>query len=340
MSWPPPSVLPTNRENTTPQEDEHPSDHNIIHGAINKLSGFLHEHSVLKPGMVMEYMGEVPPPNWVILVGQTITDAANVYPDFWDAIPSAMKSGDDAIMPDTRLRVSVGLDSANVLADAIGKLGGNADVPIVTHNHNVDNHTHGAGNLTGNIAHSHPITHNHSINNHNHNINSHTHNIGNHSHGIAHNHNLNSHSHGISGSNWSFVRRGSSYTNGNADFRVNAGNQIQLGWRNNTNNSRSNTGNMNTNNTNSTSNSNTGNANSNPTTGNQNAQNTSGQTGNSTANTGGQSGNTTNAMNGSTGNQNAAVTTGTIEQADEAGAEKNFPPFVTLAKMVYLGAAA
>lgn len=76
-------------------------------------------------GMVVDFMGVVSPSTyWLTMIGQTITNAQSLYPIWWAQIPVGMKSGANAIMPDTRKKVSVGYDSSDTDFDTIGKVGG------------------------------------------------------------------------------------------------------------------------------------------------------------------------------------------------------------------------
>lgn len=76
-------------------------------------------------GVVLDYMETVAPNSkWLTMVGQTVTNAQTLYPDWWAKLPASMKSGANAIMPDTRGKVSVGYSSIDTDFDAIGETGG------------------------------------------------------------------------------------------------------------------------------------------------------------------------------------------------------------------------
>lgn len=109
-------------------------------------------------GSIIEYIGTAAPSSkWLLMTGQTVTDAQTLYPDWWAVIPASMKSGANAIMPDTRGRVSVGLNTGDTDFNVIGKTGGakthtllSTEMPAHTHIQNSHNHTQN--------AHSTPLT--------------------------------------------------------------------------------------------------------------------------------------------------------------------------------------
>lgn len=104
---------------------------------------------------------------WLTMVGQTVVDGETLYPLFWSKIPAAMKSGSNIIMPNTKGRVSVGLDPSDANFDSIGETGG-AKTHVLTeaqmpaHDHagttgdDKTDHQHGFGGTTSEAG-----THNH-----------------------------------------------------------------------------------------------------------------------------------------------------------------------------------
>lgn len=101
---------------------------------------------------------------WLTMVGQTVIDGETLYPIFWSKIPAAMKSGSNIIMPNTKGRVSVGLDPADVDFNVIGKTGG-AKTHVLTaaempsHTHTGPSHTHtGPLHTHTGPSHTHTLT--------------------------------------------------------------------------------------------------------------------------------------------------------------------------------------
>lgn len=79
----------------------------------------------LSVGSVIDYIGTVAPSSkWLTMVGQTIVGGETTYAELWGKIPATMKSGSDIIMPDTRGRVSVGLNTGDADFNVIGEVGG------------------------------------------------------------------------------------------------------------------------------------------------------------------------------------------------------------------------
>lgn len=123
---------------------------------------------------VIDYMGLTPPTNFLTMVGQTIAGAQSLYPTWWAVVPSALKSGSDVIMPDTRKCVTVGYDITDTDFNAIGKTGGAKTVTLTTaqtpirshshgttdtgHSHTVNSHSHGGATQNANPAHIHSGT--------------------------------------------------------------------------------------------------------------------------------------------------------------------------------------
>lgn len=99
------------------------------------------------PGTIVDYIGTTAPAGWALLDGTTIVGAQFTYPDLWAVLPSSFKSGSNLVLPDTRGRVSVGLNSADSDFDAIGDSGGAKthtltipEMPSHTHTQNPHGH--------------------------------------------------------------------------------------------------------------------------------------------------------------------------------------------------------
>jgi hypothetical protein len=74
---------------------------------------------------IVDYLGTVPPSaKWLAMAGQTVANADTLYPAWWAKLPAGMKSGTNALMPNTKGRVSVGYDSAQAEFNTIGLIGG------------------------------------------------------------------------------------------------------------------------------------------------------------------------------------------------------------------------
>lgn len=85
---------------------------------------------LLPIGVILDYIETTPPTNYLAMTGQTVVNAQSLYPDWWAKLPASMKSGSNAIMPDTRGKVSVGYNSTDTDFDAIGETGGAKTVTL------------------------------------------------------------------------------------------------------------------------------------------------------------------------------------------------------------------
>lgn len=79
---------------------------------------------LLPIGCILDYIETTPPTNFLAMTGQTVVNAQTLYPTWWLKLPASMKSGANAIMPDTRGKVSVGYSSIDTDFDTIGEVGG------------------------------------------------------------------------------------------------------------------------------------------------------------------------------------------------------------------------
>lgn len=76
---------------------------------------------------MVDFLGVAAPnAKWLMMIGQIVANGNTLYPTFYSKIPSGMKHADGTsiIMPDTRGRVSVGLDSAQTEFDTLLETGG------------------------------------------------------------------------------------------------------------------------------------------------------------------------------------------------------------------------
>lgn len=113
-------------------------------------------------GMIVDFIGTTAPTNFLAMTGQTIVSGQTTYAALWALLPISMKSGSSIVMPDTRGRVSVGHNTADVDFETVGKIGGfkthilqPAEIP--THTHTTPNHTHNVNAHQHSIDHDHPV---------------------------------------------------------------------------------------------------------------------------------------------------------------------------------------
>lgn len=86
----------------------------------------------LPAGVIVDWIGTAAPTKWLGMTGQQVVSGRTLYPDLWAVLPSSMKhaNGDDIVMPNTKGKVSVGLDTADTDFDTIGKTGGAKTVTL------------------------------------------------------------------------------------------------------------------------------------------------------------------------------------------------------------------
>lgn len=97
-------------------------------------------------GSIVDYIGTAAPTKWMLMTGQTVVNGQSLYPALWSILPASMKSGSNIVMPDTRGRVTVGLDSSDTLFDAVGKTGGSKTAVLPQHSHTMPDHQHSGPN--------------------------------------------------------------------------------------------------------------------------------------------------------------------------------------------------
>jgi len=113
-------------------------------------------------GSITDYIGAAAPPKWALLQGQILVNAVATHPDLWAIVPASMKSGNDIILPDARGRMTVGLNAADAIMDAMGETGGSKNAIVVSHVHTGPSHTHtGPSHTHTGPSHTHSIDHNH-----------------------------------------------------------------------------------------------------------------------------------------------------------------------------------
>jgi microcystin-dependent protein len=151
-----------------------------------------HRHNTpqtaLQPvGSVQFWIGDTAPAGWVLMNGQTLTNAETIYPDLWAVVPAQFKSGSDIILPDCRGRVMVGR-SSEAEFNQVGATGGAKTVALTIPQ--LPSHGHGAGNLQATDSGSLSMSGSASVSGDTGNAGAHTHQIltdirGDHGHGLG-----------------------------------------------------------------------------------------------------------------------------------------------------------
>lgn len=124
-----------------------------------------------EPGDVKPTMRSTASTGWLMLNGQAIANADTAYPDLWNVVPTAWKSGTTLNLPDATDRVLMGggtlgaVGGANTRTLTIAQLPGHTHTQP-THTHTLNNHTHGAGTLATSSAgtHTHDVSFNQQTN--------------------------------------------------------------------------------------------------------------------------------------------------------------------------------
>lgn len=87
-------------------------------------------------GTIKDFVSSTAPSaSWVVMTGQTITNAQTLNTVLWGRAPTTWRSGSNLILPDTRGKVSVGLDTGDAIFDVIGETGGNKNGQVISHDH-------------------------------------------------------------------------------------------------------------------------------------------------------------------------------------------------------------
>lgn len=118
---------------------------------LNRLERSTHRHTgsfSLQPvGSISDYIGLTPPDSaWVIMEGQTLLNAATVFPALFAIVPAYLKSGNSIVLPDTRGRVLVGYNPSDPDFDEVGDTGGSKTVSLTEAE--LASHGHGSGSLS------------------------------------------------------------------------------------------------------------------------------------------------------------------------------------------------
>jgi len=114
------------------------------------------------PGAMQPFFGTSAPLNWCLMYGQTIVNAATLYPLLWAIVDPVFKSGGSNItVPDLRGRIPVGRDDMGgsdsgrinvtgiIAGRTLGAVGGSSQLQSHNHQVNENAHTHGVGETLG-----------------------------------------------------------------------------------------------------------------------------------------------------------------------------------------------
>lgn len=167
MTYPPPPP-PNDRLNTTPQVDNHPSDHNVLADAITDTNNELGDNpkgiysdvearldAMIPAGVMWDFAGTVAPAGWSLCDGGTLDGTLPANLPLWNEIGTSWGgTGQSAFKkPDMRKRSAIGWDDTGGIAGAVANTGGQEDVKEHTHIQN--QHLHARGTFTVDIDHGH-----------------------------------------------------------------------------------------------------------------------------------------------------------------------------------------
>lgn len=122
---------------------------------LSRLERSTHRHegglSLQPVGSISDYIGLTPPTSaWVIMQGQTLVNAATVFPALFAIVPAYLKSGNSIVLPDTRGRVLVGYNPSDPDFNEVGETGGSKTVALTLGQ--LASHTHAAGAFAANLS--------------------------------------------------------------------------------------------------------------------------------------------------------------------------------------------
>ncbi|RKZ13130.1 hypothetical protein DRQ53_13785 [bacterium] len=164
----PPLPPPNDRLNTTPQVDNHPSDHNVTADAITDINNELGDNpkgtfadvearldAMIPAGVMWDFGGTTAPSSWVLCDGDTYDGTLPQYEKLWAAIGNTWGgTGESAFkVPDLRGASSIGFNDQGGIAATVGSTGGQIDVKEHTHIQN--EHFHADGSYAVDIDHGH-----------------------------------------------------------------------------------------------------------------------------------------------------------------------------------------
>lgn len=148
------STRPTSPRTGTTIFEEDAGTAAVYNGSTWRRFAYDDALSIAAPaGMVAMTFATSAPTGWILLQGQTITNAQTIYPDLWAAAPTGWRSGSSLILPNMKGRFPVGYDSADTQWNTMGATGGAKTKTLSVSE--MPEHRH-----TG-PAHDHSIEHNH-----------------------------------------------------------------------------------------------------------------------------------------------------------------------------------
>jgi len=131
---------------------------------MEDIEDLILEHAPI--GAIVDYINGSPPPRWLFLNGQTITNAQTLNTVLWSRAPTIWRSGANLVLPDARGRVTVCYDGSDPDFDPVGEVGGSKthaltipELPGHTHTINHDHASVTSGLQSQN--HEHTINHDH-----------------------------------------------------------------------------------------------------------------------------------------------------------------------------------
>lgn len=89
----------------------HSLDPTTANHAVRKSYADSKAQSSFPPGVIAPTLASAAPADWVLMFGQTLTNAQSTYPVLWANVDAAFKSGANLIVPDLRGRIPVGRDN-------------------------------------------------------------------------------------------------------------------------------------------------------------------------------------------------------------------------------------
>lgn len=145
MAYPPP-VPPATRTDATVMATNHPSDHNLIAGALGEILNHISvmENALYPIGVMSTWGGDVPPNNHELCRGQEVS--RSTYPEVFSLVGSRFGPGNGSTtfnMPDMRGRYPIGFNPGGpYFSIGVGEKYGSSDAIVVNHTHIAPNHIH------------------------------------------------------------------------------------------------------------------------------------------------------------------------------------------------------
>lgn len=128
------------------------------------------DSNVIPIGTIWEFAGNIAPAGWVFCDGSSKSTTDPLYAALFAVIGYRHGgAGANFNLPDRRGRVAVGYGAGDPVAGTLGARGGNRDLILPAHVHNIGNHYHGMkSHYHGMSNHQHYMNHQHDLANHQH----------------------------------------------------------------------------------------------------------------------------------------------------------------------------